>query len=304
MFKQYKYEEAAEEDTGGGGSATETETSTEKTETTTETTEEKAAVMQWPENWKEQLADGDEKNLKRFDRYADPKAFGKAFIATQNKLRSGELVQILPDDPSEEQLADYRKSNGIPEKPEGYDINLGEGRVFGDDDKETVDRFLTAAHTANMSPAQVNAALNAHFDNLESAAEVRAELDLSDRETCQETLIADWGVELKRNLNAVSNALDAHMDQDTKELFLNARLADGTAMFNNADAVKALVGLVLEANPMATVVPGGTGDKMQSIESEIAAIEEKMRKDRPAYNSDEKLQERYRALLTARDKAK
>ncbi len=80
-------------------------------------------------------------------------------------------------------------------------------------------------------------------------------------------------------------------------------MPDGRAVANDPDMMRALITWAKEINPVGTVVPSG-GDQTGAIETEIDKIRQVMRTDRRAYDKDEKMQERFRQLLEARDKRK
>mgnify|MGYP000100175251 CR=1 FL=1 len=52
----------------------------------------------------------------------------------------------LSEAPTDEELAEYRKANNIPEAPDKYDLTFDSGLVIGKEDKPIVDSFLKYAH--------------------------------------------------------------------------------------------------------------------------------------------------------------
>ena len=308
MFKNYfRYQEAMEDADGGGSGDDEVDTNVNEADEASDSTddgESSESTPDWSPDWRQKLAGDNEKLLKRFERYASPVEVGKALIAAQDKIRGGELVTKLSDKPTDEELAQFRKDNGIPESKDGYEIDLGNGRVIGDEDKELVDAFLESAHAKNMTPAQVNATLNTYYDLQEQQIEAINQQDLENSGKGEDELRVEWGPEYKRNINAIYNELSSKMEPDQIESLWQARMPDGVRVGDSPEVIKALLGMVLEANPMATVVPSGGGDMGKSIADEIKSIEETMRTDRKAYNRDEAMQQRYRDLLAAQAKMK
>jgi hypothetical protein len=262
-----------------------------------------AKAGNWPDDWREQYAGQDEKLLKRLQRYASPKAALDALVSAQDKIRSGALKAVLPDNPSEEQLKQWREENGIPEKPSEYDVNLPDGLVIGEQDKPLVDGFLEAAHKAHMQPAQVKQALSWYFSEQERLINEVAQRDNEARQAAEDELRQEWGGEFRQNINLVSGLLDG-APAGVKENLMNARLADGSLLGNNPQVLRYLTGLSRELNPMGTVVPGAGVNSVSAIESEIAGLEKRMGDDRANYFKDEKAQARYRELITARDRFK
>jgi hypothetical protein len=262
-----------------------------------------AKAGNWPDDWREQYAGQDEKLLKRLQRYASPKAALDALVSAQDKIRSGALKASLPDNPTDEQMKQWREENGIPEKPSEYDVSLPDGLVIGEQDKPLVDGFLEAAHKAHMQPAQVKQALSWYFSEQERLINEVAQRDNETRKVAEDELRQEWGAEFRQNINLVSGLLDG-APAGVKENLMNARLADGSLLGNSPQVLRYLTGLARELNPMGTVVPGAGVNSVSAIESEIAGLEKRMRDDRANYFKDEKAQARYRELITARDRFK
>src|SRR5687767_4172297 len=127
---------AALQETGASQQTQQTTTTTGQQTTTTgqettgqQTAQQSASTKQtttgqtaaaWPENWRNLYAGEDGKKLARLERFTDPVKAFDALIEAQNKIRSGELAKPLPPNANEQERAEWRQANGIPEKPEGY----------------------------------------------------------------------------------------------------------------------------------------------------------------------------------------
>lgn len=257
----------------------------------------------WPDNWRDVWAKGDEKKLNYLSRYTDPEAALNAGWNANNAIRSGEYkaVKPFPDKGTPEEQNAWRKDNGIPDAPDKYDLKFDNGLVIGDQDKPFVEEFLKTAHAKNLPNSAVKDVLGWYYQNQEQQAQAQAEKDRELALNAQEALRTDWGGNYKENFSRVQGLLDT-APQELKDKMLNSRLSDGTPMFSDPEAIKWLAGLALEINPATTLVPNHGGNLDGAIDSEIQAIEGKMRTNRTEYNKDENLQKRYRDLLTAREK--
>lgn len=255
----------------------------------------------WPSDWRDQVAKGDDKLSRLAGRYASPEAVFEALVSAQNRIRSGELKSSLPENPTDEEMAAWRADNGIPEKPTDYDLSFDSGLVISDEDKPLIDAFLETAHSVNMTPAQVKAAIEWNEGQREQEAIRRQEMDEQQRQQAQDTLNVEWGNDFRRNINMVSGLLN-YIPESVRSGLTSARLPDGTALFNHPDVLRGFAALAGELNPAGVVVPAGGGDPMKGVDEEIGAIEKTMRENRTAYNKDEAMQARYRELITAREK--
>jgi hypothetical protein len=264
----------------------------------------KASAPKWPDDWRSQLADGDEKTLKKLERYTSPKEVAKALRAAEQRISSGELKPTLPKDAKPEEIAQWRKDNGIPEKPEEYDLKFDNGLVIGEEDKPAVDEFVKAMHGTNATPDQVKAGLGAYLQWREQEVQRIAETDADEKAATEDALRAEWGGEYRRNLAAINSMLDG-APSGVKEMLSGAR-SGKSAVFNNPQVVQWFAQIARELNPAATVVPGASNPG-SAISDEIAQIEGLMGDRASKYwkgPEAEKLQQRYRDLVSVRDKTK
>jgi len=256
---------------------------------------EKTVDPSWPADWREKASAGDEKKLAKLSRYASPQAVADALLAAQAKL--GEKGTRLPKDATPEQVSAWRQENGIPEQPEKYDVKLD--GVDLTQDKPLVDAFLKSAHSVNMTGDQVKASLSTYYEMVETAKQARNTQDVDLQVKAEDELRAEWGADYRRNINMVTNLLGDGLSDS----LLRGRLADGTPIGSSPEVLRFLTGLALERNPTGVITPSGVTDDA-TIDAEIGKIEKTMRENRSAYNKDEKMQERYRQLLTFKAKQK
>lgn len=255
----------------------------------------------WPDDWRQKWAGADEKKLTRLSRFASPEAVFDSYIAAENKIRSGELKSVLPKDAKPEEVAQWRKDNGIPEAPDKYDLKFDSGLVIGEEDKPIIDEFLKSAHGANYTPEQAKGAIEWWYKDRERQVQTLQTKDSKDKDATLDALNAEWGKEFRTNMNMIDGVL-AQFPEDVRDELKGGRLPDGTAIFNHPGILRAFASIAREINPAGTLVPGGGGDPAKGVDDEIAGIEKTMRENRAAYNRDEKMQARYRELLVAREK--
>lgn len=259
-------------------------------------------TQDWPDDWRERAAAGDEKAAKRFARYTSPADALKALVEAQNKISAGIKPAALPENATDEERAQWRADNGIPATPDEYDLTLPGGLAIGEADKEVIADFLKHAHGADMRPEQVKSSLAWYYETQERQAQEQAQADAAMFQATEEELRQEWGGDYRRNVNLASTLLD-NAPPGVKENLLGARLADGTALGNSPGVLRWLASLSRELNPLATVVPGSGATAAAAVETEIAALEARMGGDeatRKAYFKDEKAQARYRELVSAR----
>lgn len=257
----------------------------------------------WTGDWRNAAAKGDEKALARLARYATPEAAIEALNKLQLKISAGELRSALPKNATAEQITEWRKEQGIPEAPTDYKLALKDGLVVGAEDKPIIDGFLASMHARNMTNEQASAAVDWYYEHITQQTEARAVADKAAEQAMSDQLHKEWGAEFRPNINAMLSLLDG-LPAEVRDDFRGGRLADGTPLLAHPGTVKWLVGLAREMNPASALLPNGGDTTVSGIETEIKAIEDKMRTDRKGYNADEKMQQRYRDLLDAKEKMK
>jgi hypothetical protein len=255
--------------------------------------------FEWPTNWRQQIAGDDEKELNHLGKYSTPADLWTKARALEQKLSSGEFKQDVPfpEKGSEEEQIKWRQDHGIPESFEKYEL----AREVDDDEKEVINQFLEYAHQRNMPADQVNNTVDWFYAKRDQDMELMEQGDKEAQQITEDALRSEWGGEYRAHMNRIEALVDM-VPGEGKDLFLDARLPDGTKVRANPDVMKFLLNTALAVNP-ATIVPPPGGDVVSSIQDEIDQIKEVMRNDRKKYNRDEKMQDRYTQLLTELNKA-
>jgi len=256
----------------------------------------------FPDNWREVAAGEDEKLLGYLSRYASPRAAFEGGLATKMKLSSGEYrsTEPFPENGDEDAQNAWREQNGIPLAPDAYKF---EGQEFTEEDKQFLSEFQEYAHKNNIPNSQAEAFVKylVEFDEKETEQTQARDKELVSK--AEDELRLEWQGDFRRNWNLINSYLDT-APEGVKDALLKGRLADGTPITANPDVMRFLVDSALQINPVATVVPNANGNVMNSIDDEIASIEKMMRENSKAYYKDDKIQQRYRDLLTAKERAK
>lgn len=258
---------------------------------------------QFPEKWRSLIAGDNAEHLKTLERFATPKAMYESYTALRGKMASGELkaVTAYPDKGTDAEKADWRKQNGIPEKPDEYKFAMPQGVELDDDDKAVITSLQKASFDSNMPPANAQAFVNWFLKEKDSRTLARVKADNDYRASTEDALRAEWGQEYRGHVARIDMFL-ASAPKGVKEVFAQARTPDGNPLGNHPEVLKWLLDQAIQANPAGVMLPAGGGNIGTSISDEITKIEKFMRDDRNAYNKDEKAQARLRDLYAARDR--
>lgn len=256
-------------------------------------------------DWRTELAGEDEKLSKYLGKFPSLKDLAKAAKGNNDKLLQ-RAASKLPENPTDEEVAAYRKEHGIPEKPEGYLDTLPNGLVVGDDDRPAVDAFLAEMHAISAPKPAVDAALSAYYKIVDDQIAAETERISTAKEEGVQALRDEWGADYKRNLNAVDAYLST-LPVEVSEALTGAVDGNGLPLANSPAMIQWLASIALEANPLNTVVPGAGANQASAVADEIATWENKMRDPNSDYwkgATAEKNQARLRSLYEARAKIK
>lgn len=260
----------------------------------------------WPADWKEKAAGGDEKILKLLERRATPKDLAKSYADLNAKLSSGEYKKATaaPDaEKDPEGLKAWRAENNVPESFDKYDLKLDDGLVIGDEDKPYVDQFLKSALDRNFTQAQTKDALNIYFKMQEEQKSRMTEYDNTNKAAAEDEMRADWGPEFRANHNEVSTFLKNRFADEGGASLLEARLPDGKRIGDNAAFMNRFLEMSREINPAATLVPN-SANPAATMKTEMDGLKEKMKNDPKGWSQDIKGQERYVALMQGLERLK
>jgi hypothetical protein len=163
----------------------------------------------WGDNWREEMAGGDDDVAKAISRYGSPKGVARALREAQVAIRSGQQRLPKPDPKDEKAMAEWRKAEGIPDDPTGYKLPESVQKRLTDDDKPILSSFTEFAHTKGARQDVVDIAAEWYLDMAEAAQAKQLETDKADAESAEDALRKDWSNgEYKGNLTLASRFLE------------------------------------------------------------------------------------------------
>lgn len=263
----------------------------------------KAFYDSMPEDWRSQVVDSlgiedqsdKDKKLGILNRMSDFKSMSKSFFEANDKIRSGQIETGLPENATDEQLADYREANGIPNDAEGYAEHLDEGLVLGEVDGRIMDDIYKVAHENNISADVVNKLTGAMMSARQNEQDGLIAQDGVDQQQAERITKDLWGPDYQSNVNMIKGYV-SKLPESIREGFENARLSNGQALFNSPEILSFLSDAARLDNPSGTVVPN-SNNPTQAISQELKSLEGRMGDS--DWHSDTVAQKRYRDLVDA-----
>ena len=263
----------------------------------------------WNDGWRNQMALGStdlEKDLKQLERYESPEQVWRKARELEAKFSSGDVRTRLPDEPSDKELAQWRKDNAVPATPADYAVNMPEGRDKPPDDDAFLKAMLESMHNSNATQAQVDATISTFYQQVDMNIEAGTEADQKTGAATEDLLRKDWGEDYRVN-KSIAEANLSRAPEGFRDRFLSGRMEDGTLNRNDPDIWKWLVQNEREINPMASIVPGAQGDGGKAAADELIELKALMANDRSEYYKGPKAeghQARYRELIEGQRQVK
>lgn len=254
----------------------------------------------WPDDWREKLSGGDEKELARLKRFASPANVLKSYRSLEQRISAGELREPFPADGKPEDQAKWREANGIPESPDKYELSLPDGLTVGEADKPILEQVKKAAHAVNAPASVVNAMTAAYYQAQDELAAQQAEQAAAWKEETEEVLRTEYGPDFKRNLAAAENYL-SRLPDGLGPRIAHAVLSDGRPLGADPVAVQWLVQMAHESNPLSSLMPGGA-DSPAGIDAELADLRKVMKEQPEVWYKDAAKQERFQKLTEAKSR--
>jgi hypothetical protein len=150
------------------------------------------AKSPWGDNWREEMASGDEDVAKAISRYGSPKGVARALREAQATISSGLKRPAKPDGKDEKAMAEWRKAEGIPDDPTGYKLPEAVQKKMVDEDKPILSSFTEFAHKKGARPDVVEIASEWYVDMVEAAHAKQITDDKIASEEAEDALRKDW----------------------------------------------------------------------------------------------------------------
>tara|TARA_R110002096_G_scaffold432214_1_gene648534 strand:- start:1285 stop:2190 length:906 start_codon:yes stop_codon:yes gene_type:complete len=181
-------EESVEEDTGQ-------DESTESTESTEEATEKEPASED-ASSWRDLIKDD---SLHRHaERFTDIDALLQANLDSRKKL--SKAVNKPEEGASDEDMASYRESIGVPKDVDGYDFPLPEGVERTEQMMDAEDHWANLFIEHDVPKGTADVLVSEFRGELEKMMNAQTEADQAATDQATDSLRKEWGGEYDKNL--------------------------------------------------------------------------------------------------------
>lgn len=245
-------------------------------------------------DWRAAMAGGDEKALKRFERYADPAAAGRAFLELERERREGVLPKPKSDW-GDEQWGKFYAELGRPEAPDKYEIQVqvaddapagAQGMI-----EARLQDVRQAAFDAGLTPQQwAKLSQYVHTSVSGELAAAQSEARAYQQEVVQQ-LRSEWGEGYKENIewaNAALNEFSRETGFDAQSMLGLTVMVDGkqVKLGDYAPFIKlaTAVGRRFADDPNFLDVKTGMADSVGSMQQRLDQLIELAKTNSRAYD--------------------
>ena len=215
-----------------------------------------------------------------------------------DKIRAGEVATGLPDDPTEEQLNDFRQVNGIPLEAKEYDFS-GADRELTEMDLEMLGPVSEIAHEHNISQEALVALMGSYMAETDKVVEQMHTQDNLDAQEFTKLAKENWGPEYTVNMNRANNQLNL-LPESIRDGIKQARMPDGRGIMNSPEFMSWLVNVDRAITPMDPI-KGGAEATLNDARQVVEKAKERMRDDSVGWHKDNKAQAEYMQAQTMID---
>jgi hypothetical protein len=265
------------------------------------------AEAKWRDDWREALAAGDDKALARLKRFQSIDNVYKSWSELDRKMASGTLkTAALPENPSEDDIAAYRKAWDVPETAKDYGIEPPQGLTFGDADKQSLDAFLAKAHASNIPKAHVQSMASAFFEQkaIEEQQLYEAAVELTTNHRAE--IKAEWGRDYDRNARLGNADMVQVLGEEKAKGLASLTLSNGTKLGDHPDFVRYIVGSAMRSAEEGLLITPDAATGGKSVDDqikEIQALKFGNDVDRAKFH-DPETQKRYEKLYQAKTRSR
>lgn len=228
----------------------------------------------WRDDWREALASGDEEAMARLKRFQSVDGVFRSWKEMDKKLSSGQMKMVrLPDNPTEDDIAAYRKAWNVPDAVDGYEIKPPEGLNFSEPEQKSLNAFLADMHANHVPKGTVQKVAESYF-NIRRQEEQEIYEAAIDRTTNQRAEIrAEYGRDYERNVRLGNDHLVKQLGPDKAKAIAAVTLADGTKLGDHPEFVRFIVGSALaNADDGMLVTSEGGVNSGKSVDAQIEEI--------------------------------
>lgn len=235
---------------------------------------------------RQSLAGGDESLAKQLERYTSLEEIGKGFKNAQDLARKKQELPSLPDDATDEQFAEFRKTLGLPDEPDAYPVDFGDDFEVDDGDKALLGSFKEMLHKKAGDPRTASIAMEWYQDAVQQQKQDRAAVLAEREKETQAALRSEYGPEYDGNIAAASELMKSQMGAEKFDQMMDLRMEDGSRLQDHADFVKMMVNVGRDYYGSTAIIKGDVETTIKTLDEKIKEYSDLQMSDPNKYASE------------------
>lgn len=237
-------------------------------------------------DWRGRFAAGDDKRLAKLNRFSSEADFMKSWESAQDKIaKGGHLPKPPADDAPDDVKAEWRKTIGVPDKPDAYTVPKIPGFEFGEGDQPLLASVREAMHAGGAPQGAFEQVVKWYADTIAGAQEAQREETDAARLNFEDVLGNEWGPEYRTNVVLSERWFDSLPSEVGGKLKAAAE--------NDPDLYRWAASQARNEGYIARNIQRGGGDPKVAVKERMAEIEAMMSDPKSDYWKNPKIQEEF-----------
>lgn len=268
------------------------------------------APAAFPDDWRAQMAGGDENVAKLLARFRSASAVAKALNDARKQLGDERVLKRPGEDATDEEKAAWREQRGVPKTPDDYEKGwkAPEGFILSDADKQLMKGFAASVHGKEWTQNHFNDAMAWYVEHQAAQQAARQDMDLDLQAQAIRELKTEMGpADYRRGIQSIQTLRQFEPEEGLLNAVLdNARMPDGRKLGDIPGVVRMVMAWAGEIDPQARIAPSDPNMSGTGLVARIAEIEGWMgssnQDDYAKYWNNPAVQSEYGRLLEAQQK--
>ena len=238
------------------------------------------------DDWREKIAGEDAKLLDSLKRYQSHDNWVAAQRTLARQITTGEFKRAINDASKPEDIADFRKSWGIPDEPSGYGVSFPDEIGASEADKADLGEFLSSMHAAHATPSVVKTAVETYIAIKQKTDEQLREAALQATIDQKAELKAEFGKDYNRNVTLAKRGLQDMVGEEAAAKITDTVLATGTRLGDDPSFVRFVVAASLRLAEDSALASSEFNSSAGTLEDQYNAALDLKFSDPGKYHSD------------------
>lgn len=179
------------------------------------------------------------------DKFDSPEKLANGYIELEkhaSRLKNEKGLVVPGENATSEQIAEFNRGIGVPDAPDGYELDVPEfpeGMIYNE---ERANKFSALAHSVGIPKAAFQALVKAFNEDQVAEFEAQATAGKDFREKSTAEMKKEWGVDYGVNLARADSVISPIFGDEFKQLLTDTGFNNHPAVIKGLFKVATIVG--------------------------------------------------------------